>query len=220
MNKIPIINQIIKNKRKELGFTQLEFSKMINKSKVTVARYDTGDSISENTLYLICSVLGLNFYDLIIMQDLENNTEKSIFYDELIKKHFKDEKNVNGYYEEKCKLLEKLFNAFYDIFYHDNDIIYREGEEIEKTFFTAELKSSGIEIKKVYLLKNKEKDEKTFDFFSFKEIDYFTNDLKEIFNLKLFGLRKKRLIPELAYKDNEVNKVHFILSEMLKNDKK
>ena len=50
MNKIPIINQIIKDKRKEKKITQSEFSKIINKSLATVKRYDTGDIIPENTL--------------------------------------------------------------------------------------------------------------------------------------------------------------------------
>lgn len=218
MNKMPVINQVIKNKRKEKKITQLEFSKMINKSLGTVKRYDTGDLIPENTLYLICSVLGLNFYDLIITQDLENNTGKSLYYNELIKKHFRDEKDLNKDYEEKCKFLGDIFNAFYENFYHECDDIYCSNEEIEKTFFTTELKSTGIEIKKIYILKNKEKIEKTFDFFSFKEVDSFIDDLKENFNLKLFSLRKKRLKPELAYKDNEVNRIHSIFLEALENN--
>ena len=44
MSKImPAINDIIKNKRKQLKITQEEFTKIINKSIATVRRYDTGD---------------------------------------------------------------------------------------------------------------------------------------------------------------------------------
>ena len=42
MNKIPIINQIIKDKRKKLKLNQSDFSNLINKSLGTVKRYDTG----------------------------------------------------------------------------------------------------------------------------------------------------------------------------------
>ena len=52
MNKIPIINQYIKDKRKSLKLNQSDFANLINKSKLTVARYDIGDIIPQNTLLL------------------------------------------------------------------------------------------------------------------------------------------------------------------------
>lgn len=98
MKKIPIINQIIKNKRKELKITQEDFTKIINKAISTVRRYDTGDIISENTLILICSALDLNIIDLVSAQEEENKHDNTNYYGELIEKYIKTAKRLNfGY---------------------------------------------------------------------------------------------------------------------------
>ena len=72
MKKIPVINQIIKDKRKEMKITQQDFTKLINKAISTIRRYDTGDIIPENTLILICDKLGLYIQDLLQEQKREN----------------------------------------------------------------------------------------------------------------------------------------------------
>lgn len=98
MKKIPIINQIIKNKRKELKITQEDFTKIINKAISTVRRYDTGDIISENTLILICSALDLSIIDLVSAQEEENKHDNTNYYGELIEKYIKTAKRLKfGY---------------------------------------------------------------------------------------------------------------------------
>lgn len=86
MKKIPIINQAIKDRRKELKITQEDFTKIINKSIATVRRYDTGDIIPENTLILICDKLGIYFYDLLIIQKTSNEKDNYTYYSDIIEK--------------------------------------------------------------------------------------------------------------------------------------
>lgn len=90
MNKIPIINQIIKDKRKEIKLNQSDFAKLINKSKVTVARYDTGDIIPENTLILICDKLNLDMDTLLNMQGHQNEINDTEYYKILLEKKRED----------------------------------------------------------------------------------------------------------------------------------
>ena len=93
MNKIPIINQIIKDKRKKLKLTQNNFAEIINKSPTTVKRYDTGDIIPLNTLIIISNKLGLDLVELVSKQLQENTVDGTDYYTEIIKKDLYNKKD-------------------------------------------------------------------------------------------------------------------------------
>lgn len=200
MNKIPIINQIIKAKRKEKKITQLDFSKMINKSLGTVKRYDTGDLIPENTLILICNKFGLNLYELIEAQIIENDSdidltgtpfEETGFYYDLIKKYelgIYELKENNEDFKEDVKKIELLYSLFYNSFYHDTDKIFTEKE------FKGFVDSCGtIAIKNKTLVENDIKKDVVVDNLDIEEWNFLFNDMERYFNLILFELRKKKL---------------------------
>lgn len=69
--KIPYINDFLKNIRKKNGITQEKFATMIFKSLPTIKRYDTGSIIPEETLRRSCEVLGLNFFEVLKLQEGE-----------------------------------------------------------------------------------------------------------------------------------------------------
>lgn len=84
MEKIPILNKIIKNKRKKLNLTQPELAKLINKHTVTVNRYENGSIIPYDTLILICEKLNLDLFELLLEQLKENEKNTINFYDDVI----------------------------------------------------------------------------------------------------------------------------------------
>lgn len=195
MNIMPVINQIIKDKRKEKKITQLEFSKLINKSLGTVKRYDTGDLIPENTLILICNKFGLNLYELIQAQILQNESdidltgtpfEETGFYYELTKKYEFGENSED--FKEDTKKIELLYSLFYNSFYHDTDKIFTEKD------FKAFVDSYGtIIIKNKTLVDNDIKKDVVVDNLDIDEWNFLFDDMQRYFNLILFELRKKKL---------------------------
>ena len=86
MKKIPIINQIIKDKKKELKINQIEFSEILQKSLSTIKKYDSGFPIPLDTLKIICDKLGLSIMDLIFKQSQENEKNNTSFYCEMLEK--------------------------------------------------------------------------------------------------------------------------------------
>lgn len=115
MNKIPIINQIIKDTRKELKLNQSDFAKLINKSLPTIKKYDTGGIIPQNTLILICDILNLDYNDLIFRQFEENKRQGFDYYDNLMS----DPIQVSGDFvrtqsENEVELLKKKLNLLYN----------------------------------------------------------------------------------------------------------
>lgn len=200
MKKIPIINQIIKDKRKEKKITQEEFTKIINKSIATVKRYDTGDIIPENTLILICKKLGLNLYELLKAQIYQNENEYDTFVDtpfeeggfyyELIKKieYGESYENIN----EESKKIELLYSILYDSFYHDTDKLF-----IEKEFKTFIDSFQEITVKNKYLTEKNIKKDVIVDILDVEEWNELLDEIKRYFNLLLIDIRKKKL-----YKNN------------------
>ncbi len=117
MNKIPIINQIIKDTRKELKLNQSDFAKLINKSLPTIKKYDTGGIIPQNTLILICDILNLDYNDLILQQFEENKRKGSEFYEHLINEPIrlhKDSEWLESEQTKKIELLKKKLNLLYN----------------------------------------------------------------------------------------------------------
>lgn len=221
MDKIPVINQIIKDKRKELKITQEDFTKIINKGISTVRRYDTGDIIPENTLILICDKLNLNFYDLLKKQIEENRKFKIKNYDKLILKYQHDllffglkeisarmteteeERKNNArisVLNDICTKLNNLYSILYDEFYYNLDRIEQneENRTIKNKKYIAEmnLKKDKILIKEIKTFLNDEKEEKYIDVFPIDNYIFLLKELKEYFNIKLSVMRKEKLIPK------------------------
>lgn len=176
MNKIPVINQIIKNKRKEKKITQVEFSKIINKSIGTVKRYDTGDIIPENTLILICDKLNLDMLDLTKKQYDENMIIKSNYYEDLISKskisflanHSPDIVNFNY----NRSIIDRLI------------FIYKSFNYTSKDFIKAEHKNNRF-----YIFNKTD----VLDILTHEQADKFITDMQEFFEFKIERLRKEKL---------------------------
>ena len=207
MNKIPVINQIIKDKRKELKITQEDFTKIINKGISTVRRYDTGDIIPENTLILICDKLNLNFYDLLEKQKKENNELKTRNYQRLIHKNhakllfydFKEalNKKTKQEREKRDKLIlsfNQLYSIFYDEFYWNLEKINQK-EILKNREYIMELdpKEEKFLVKEIKTFSNNEKEEKYIDIFPVDNYENFFKELKDYFNVKLAIMRKETL---------------------------
>ena len=207
MEKIPVINQVIKDKRKELKITQEDFTKIINKGISTVRRYDTGDIIPENTLILICDKLNLNFYDLLKKQELENKRLQLKNYEKLINKNegnllfyglkeMIDEKKEKE--EEKRNNLTYSFNQLYSILYDEfywnlGKINKKESLKNKKYFTEIDLKEEKILVKEIKTFINDEKEDKYIDIFSIDNYESFLKELKDYFNVKLAIMRKEKL---------------------------
>lgn len=175
MNKIPIINQIIKDKRKSLKLNQSDFANLINKSKVTVARYDTGDIIPQNTLLLICDKLGLDLIDLFIEQQTENQTTNSSFYSDLILKYIQ----AKQIYQELNKN-ELLRGWLFDIL-----LPYYTRQEKELKDFRVEYFNN-----KYYI---KGSNNETLDIFSESQATELVNNFKSYIDYFIFKCQKENL---------------------------
>jgi transcriptional regulator with XRE-family HTH domain len=93
MKKIPIINQIIKDKKKELKINQVEFAELLQKSLSTIKKYDSGFPIPLDTLIIISNKLGLDLVELVSSQLQENTINGTDYYTEIIKKDLHNKKD-------------------------------------------------------------------------------------------------------------------------------
>lgn len=175
MNKIPVINQIIKDKRKKLKLTQNDFAEIINKSIGTVKRYDTGDIIPQNTLLLICDKLGLDLVDLFIDQQIQNQADNSSFYSDLILKYIQ----AKQIYQELNKN-ELLRGWLFDIL-----LPYYTRQEKELKDFRVEYFDN-----KYYI---KGSDNKTLDIFSESQATELVNNFKSYIDYFIFKCQKENL---------------------------
>lgn len=172
---IPVINQKIKEKRKELKIIQEDFTKMINKSIATVKRYDTGDIIPENTLILICDKLNLDKISLIEEQKKQNELQKTTFYNDLIIR--------NSAILRLKKVLEdnELKNKS---FINQLEFIYKSFNYKTKDFIKVEYKDNR------FYISNKNN---ILDILTSKQAINFVEDLQEYFDFKTERLRKEKL---------------------------
>lgn len=216
MKKIPIINQTIKNRRKELKITQEEFKNIINKGIATIKRYDTGDIIPENTLILICDKLSLSITDLCLKQKKENESENTNFYQEIIKKYAKalEKKAIpelyKKYVEKICREIVLLYEVLHDESFNELDFPSM-GEDLKNwDFIDYEAipdyrgEKIFITVKQIKLSCQRAiKQEKTVDIFEVGEIENIFDSLTEFFNMKLLVLRMRKLRGE-RIKNNKI----------------
>lgn len=87
MKKIPYINQVIKDRKKELKINQVEFSEILQKSLSTIKKYDSGSPIPLETLKMICDKLSFNISELLVKQEESNKENDTNYYQDLIDKN-------------------------------------------------------------------------------------------------------------------------------------
>lgn len=208
--EIPIINLLVKEKRKKLKITQETFTKIINKSIATVRRYDTGDIIPENTLILICDKLNLSIYELAIEQKKENLEKGTDNYDEFVKKYdksklfdildFSKENPFEEYHKERIETIASKLSILYSILYNDfydnltQDVVKHQRFDLKsKEYICSELENDKIIIKEVSKFENESVEERIVDIFKISNIEDIFESLQEFFNIKLIAMRKLKL---------------------------
>ncbi len=208
MSKImPAINDIIKNKRKQLKITQEEFTKIINKSIATVRRYDTGDFIPDNTIILICDKLNIDIDFLIKEQNKQNELLKSFFYDDLINKFRNNKLEKKTTLSKQIKITSTTLglNIIYTAFNQLLDVLDVPTviEVIFKNdrYYIIETLIKKEDVKAFKELKNINKQniekvlnhEKVLDILTQEQADKLINDMQEYFEFKTERLRKEKL---------------------------
>lgn len=209
--EIPIINLLVKEKRKKLKITQEAFTKIINKSIATVRRYDTGDIIPENTLILICDKLNLSIYELAIEQKKENLEKGIDNYSEFVKKYdksklfdildFSKENPFEEYHKERIETIASKLSILYSILYNDfydnltQDVIKHQRFDLKsKEYITSsEFENDKIIIKEVLKFENESVEERIVDIFKISNVEKMFESLQEFFNIKLIAMRKLKL---------------------------
>lgn len=182
MNEIPIINQVIKNKRKKMKLSQSELAKLLNKSKITVTRYETGSIIPHDTLTLICERLKLDFYELLTLQNKEN-IEKSVkFYNELIL--FYDNELTNKILERNKPVLKKI-DAIIKIleFYYNVILNFNKSDVI---LYSCDFKND-----KFYIKQKNESD--PILILNIDQATKLVNELQIYFNFQIYHFNLKNI---------------------------
>lgn len=204
---MPAINDIIKNKRKQLKITQEEFTKIINKSIATVRRYDTGDFIPDNTIILICDKLNIDIDFLIKEQNKQNELLKSFFYDDLINKFRNNKLEKKTTLSKQIKITSTTLglNIIYTAFNQLLDVLDVPTviEVIFKNdrYYIIETLIKKEDVKAFKELKNINKQniekvlnhEKVLDILTQEQADKLINDMQEYFEFKTERLRKEKL---------------------------
>lgn len=193
MVKIPIINQIIKDKRRELNINQENFGKMINKSLPTVKKYDTGTLIPENTLLLICGCLKINLEELLNKQLEENKQNNTSFYSKIIKKR---KKNVS------CNIFDMFGTVISDRYQKMIEeqvdfILFKEKRYplILNNFFLSfdySLKCEYQELEKKFYIKGIP-DNNILFILTISEIENLIKDMKKYFEFLLDKIEQSKL---------------------------
>lgn len=196
---IPVINQIIKDKRKEKKITQEEFTKIINKSIATVRRYDTGDLISENTLILICNKLNLDLELLLEMQDKENEISGDKFYIDLINKSKTkaDRENKISLNDLKINTIISHLKPIYTLLSNPDGIIevtFKNNKYYITEFpYEEERRKLLNEVIHNQHFKKLINREKTLDILTQEQAKNLIKDLQEYFEFKIEKIRKEKL---------------------------
>lgn len=174
MNKIPIINQIIKDTRKELKLNQSDFAKLINKSLPTIKKYDTGGIIPQNTLILICDILNLDYNDLIVQQFEENKRKGFDYYDNLIFNPIQTSGDfVRTQSENEVELLKKKLNLLYNF----------SECELEGLPFYSEYKNKRFYVKRF-------SDNEVIQVLNINEVHNLIDEMSDFLEYKRYKLNK------------------------------
>ena len=192
--KLPVINEVFKEKRKNKGITQEKLASLIFKSLGTVKRYDTGDTIPEGVIIKLCEILNMDFISLLVLQDTKNKLSQENFYENLITKYSKEIENFNFEYYNLSSDLEFLAKNILELYKNLYDTSLLEKNKIKIIKYPSYKYSYEIVEKKIIISRsginligeNKEKEVlATFNYESGKE---FIEDIKLFFNFQHFKI--------------------------------
>lgn len=192
--KLPVINEIFKEKRKNKGITQEKLASLIFKSLGTVKRYDTGDTIPEGIIIKLCEILNMDFISLLALQETKNKLSQENFYENLITKYSKEVEKFNSEYYNFSSNLELLAKDILELYknFYDTSLLEKNKTKIIKYpsyKYSYEIVENKIIISRSGLNligENKEKEVlATFNYESGKE---FIEDIKLFFNFQHFKI--------------------------------
>lgn len=197
MKKIPIINQRIKDKRKELKITQEDFTKIINKSIATVRRYDTGDIMPDNVIISICNKLNIDLNKLAQEQIKENDLLNTNYYDDFIKKLIKAYETALDLKAISNRINEKKLESIYSSLISNSDIYPILVKYRDNKYYVTNTKNDN-----------------TIDILTSQETSELLKELQEYFEFKIEKRRKEKL------NRKNFNIVHELGHMILKNSEK
>ena len=192
--KLPVINEVFKEKRKNKGITQEKLASLIFKSLGTVKRYDTGDTIPEGVIIKLCEILNMDFISLLVLQETKNKLNQENFYENLITKYSKEVEKFNSEYYNFSANLELLAKDILELYknFYDSSLLEKNKTKIIKYpsyKYSYEIVENKIIISRSGLNligENKEKEVlATFNYESGKE---FIEDIKLFFNFQHFKI--------------------------------
>ena len=192
--KLPVINEVFKEKRKNKGITQEKLASLIFKSLGTVKRYDTGDTIPEGVIIKLCEILNMDFISLLVLQDTKNKLSQENFYENLITKYSKEIENFNFEYYNLSSDLEFLAKNILELYKNLYDTSLLEKNKIKIIKYPSYKYSYEIVEKKIIIsrkdinLIGENKEKEILAIFNYESGKKFLEDIKLFFNFQHFKI--------------------------------
>lgn len=192
--KLPVINEVFKEKRKNKGITQEKLASLIFKSLGTVKRYDTGDTIPEGVIIKLCEILNMDFISLLVLQDTKNKLSQENFYENLITKYSKEIENFNFEYYNLSSDLEFLAKNILELYKNLYDTSLLEKNKIKIIKYPSYKYSYEIVEKKIIISRSginligENKEKEILAIFNYESGKKFLEDIKLFFNFQHFKI--------------------------------
>ena len=192
--KLPVINEVFKEKRKNKGITQEKLASLIFKSLGTVKRYDTGDTIPEGVIIKLCEILNMDFISLLVLQDTKNKLSQENFYENLITKYSKEIENFNFEYYNLSSDLEFLAKNILELYKNLYDTSLLEKNKIKIIKYPSYEYSYEIVEKKIIISRSginligENKEKEILAIFNYESGKKFLEDIKLFFNFQHFKI--------------------------------
>lgn len=192
--KLPVINEVFKEKRKNKGITQEKLASLIFKSLGTVKRYDTGDTIPEGVIIKLCEVLNMDFISLLVLQETKNKLNQENFYENLIVKYSKEIENFNFEYYNLSSDLEFLAKNILELYKNLYDTSLLEKNKIKIIKYPSYKYSYEIVEKKIIISRSginligENKEKEILAIFNYESGKKFLEDIKLFFNFQHFKI--------------------------------
>lgn len=192
--KLPVINEVFKEKRKNKGITQEKLASLIFKSLGTVKRYDTGDTIPEGVIIKLCEILNMDFISLLVLQETKNKLNQENFYENLITKYSKEVEKFNSEYYNFSANLELLAKDILELYknFYDTSLLEKNKTKIIKYpsyKYSYEIVENKIIISRSGLnLIGENKEKEVLAAFNYESGKEFIEDIKLFFNFQHFKI--------------------------------
>lgn len=192
--KLPVINEVFKEKRKNKGITQEKLASLIFKSLGTVKRYDTGDTIPEGVIIKLCEILNMDFISLLVLQETKNKLNQENFYENLIVKYSKEIENFNFEYYNLSSDLEFLAKNILELYKNLYDTSLLEKNKIKIIKYPSYKYSYEIVEKKIIISRSginligENKEKEILAIFNYESGKKFLEDIKLFFNFQHFKI--------------------------------